>query len=575
MTRNGASSIGVVVSAIAVVIAACGSSSGSGGWTAATVPEAQGATVAAVASDGKAFVAVGQVPKSGEAAHGAAWTSPDGRTWTAAADQAGFAQEQWVSVADGSGGYLALAQSCGNGNCVQNAIWRSSDGTTWTAAAAIGPFGPITPVPGTVAPGGPGWLVGGWEEGAADSGVQPAIWTSSDGSTWSEAQVADVADGPLTGGAVGGIATFGSRTVAVGWVKPASGRRAETWTSTDGVSWTPAPDSPAFADGLMSAVAAGANEIVAVGTDGQGAAVWDSSDGTVWDKVAPGPGFAGARMTAITASDGDFVAVGSDDKGAAAWTSTDGKTWTQDPADSFAGGKALGVTVGSDRDGRRRHRPERRRDLDVRSVGQTRALIGSRADRRREPTGADGRRSIGGRDGADWPTTGRDWRQMSAERRRLILRVDESPSGGPEMFRRQPIVALVVLALVAACAAPAASPSAAAVGRRQRKPPAADVLADATAHGGSHPIANVVADPHSGDAEPDGRATDAAPRPPRRSFARTSSCAIRSAVARSSMSRRSCRSFGRCPRARRRLRPRCGRCSRDHRPRSGRRSRRS
>ena len=76
------------------------------------------------------------------------------------------------------------------------------------------------------------------------------------------------------------------------------------------------------------------------------------------------------------------------------------------------------------------------------------------------------------------------------------------------MFRHTPIVALLILALVAACAAPAASPSPAVSGTPtaslpsptaspSRMPRCSDVFADA------------VTNAHSGDTEPDDRATDA------------------------------------------------------------------
>ena len=73
------------------------------------------------------------------------------------------------------------------------------------------------------------------------------------------------------------------------------------------------------------------------------------------------------------------------------------------------------------------------------------------------------------------------------------------------MFRRQPVVALLVIVLVAACGASAASPSPAVSGNANGQPPVADGVAALVAHS----RADVFADAHSGDTEPDGRATDA------------------------------------------------------------------
>ncbi len=341
--------VAALLPAVAVVLAACGASGGGGGgWTAvANLPAATGAIVASVATDAKAYVAVGQVPMTGEAAHAAVWTLTDGKTWNAVPDQPGFSQREFTVVAHGSAGYLAVAQECGAGECIPNVIWRSGDGSTWTEAGSIGPFGSIQPMPVALAAGGPGWLGGGWEVDESEiTNVQAAFWTSSDGTSWAEAHVADAAGDTLTGGSVSGIATFGSQLVAAGWGKTADGRRARAWTSSDGTTWTPTPDSPAFADGLMAGVAAGSKVVVAVGSDIGGAAVWVSSDGSTWDKAPAGPGFAGAKMTAVAATVGGFVAVGSDAKGGLAWSSADGKTWTLDPGDAMAGGKVSGVAAG-------------------------------------------------------------------------------------------------------------------------------------------------------------------------------------------------------------------------------------
>ena len=78
------------------------------------------------------------------------------------------------------------------------------------------------------------------------------------------------------------------------------------------------------------------------------------------------------------------------------------------------------------------------------------------------------------------------------------------------MFRRQPLVALLILALVAACGAPASSPSPAVSGT----PTASITSADAPRRRSRRQSLrrrrrHAVTNAHSGDAEPDGRATDA------------------------------------------------------------------
>ena len=340
---------GVLVPALAMMVAACSGSSGVG-WTAIpSVENGTGASVAAVATDGTRFVAVGEVPESGNTNHAGAWYSTDGRTWAAASDQASFSERVMLSVARGPGGYMAVGNGCAAGECGGNAVWLSTDGTAWQEAAGIGPVHGIELVSVTVVAGGPGWLAGGYDLLPEATDVRPAaIWASQDGSSWVEAAVPADSDGTKLAGGVDGFALAGSRILAVGSVSPAGGHRAAAWTSTDGMTWTPVPDDPSFVDGAMDGVVAGPSTVVAVGRDGQGAAVWTSADGISWTKAPTGPGFGGAVMTAVTVRNGHFSAVGSDGGGALAWSSPDGMSWTLDASgDAYAGDKALGVAAGS------------------------------------------------------------------------------------------------------------------------------------------------------------------------------------------------------------------------------------
>jgi hypothetical protein len=243
---------------------------------------------------------------------------------------------------------MAIGNGCANGECGGNAVWLSPDGTTWAEGGGIGPVAGIELVSVTVAAGGPGWLVGGYDLTEATDTRPAAIWTSPDGLSWVEATVPAEAGGARLAGGVDGIAVMGSEIVAVGSVSPLEGHRAAAWTSTDGTTWKPVPDAPALADAMMGAVVAGPKALVAVGRDGQGAAVWTSADGVSWAKAPAGPGFAGAAMTGVTVRNGRFTAVGSDGTGALAWSSPDGTTWTLDASGSpYAGDKALGVAAGS------------------------------------------------------------------------------------------------------------------------------------------------------------------------------------------------------------------------------------
>jgi hypothetical protein len=168
---------------------------------------------------------------------------------------------------------------------------------------------------------------------------------------------------------IGHIAVGPTGLVAVG---SGSGRMVG-WTSSDGLSWTLAPDAksmhPASGDQLKaSGVAPWNGGWVAVGEEDPActtgcnpvrAVVWTSPDGTTWTQVPAAPALASAAMASVTESQGSFVAVGRAGKFAAVWTSPDAKEWTRVPdtaafhappgTDQEIGAGMAGVVAGADR----------------------------------------------------------------------------------------------------------------------------------------------------------------------------------------------------------------------------------
>jgi len=65
---------------------------------------------------------------------------------------------------------------------------------------------------------------------------------------------------------------------------------AAVWTSTDGVTWSRVPPQPEVLGGpdvpqAMFSVATGGPGLVAAGESSQGPAVWTSTDGITWSRV--------------------------------------------------------------------------------------------------------------------------------------------------------------------------------------------------------------------------------------------------------------------------------------------------
>jgi hypothetical protein len=323
-----------------LMLAACTGGQAADSWTSVdSVPGTVGATYLGVTAGQAGFVAVGSVPREGEPSHVGAWTSPDGRAWTPAADDPSFSDHVMDAVASGPAGYFAVGLSC-SGECGGGAAWTSTDGKSWQLAAAIESTAAATPHLLSVAAGGPGWIVGGSTFGQTSSASDyAAAWVTVDGSSWTAATVKLGG-----GGSIGGLASNGSLIVAVGAVTPTSGHQAAVWTSTDGITWTRAKSEPSFANGVMDAVVFDGQEFVAVGLDDSGAAAWVSPDGTTWHKAPAAAGFAGARMTSIAGKSGSLTAVGYDSNGVLSWTSRDGQTWVQaTAAPDMTGDQALGV----------------------------------------------------------------------------------------------------------------------------------------------------------------------------------------------------------------------------------------
>lgn len=194
--------------------------------------------------------------------------------------------------------------------------------------------------------GGPGLVTVGWDDRGA------AVWTSSDGRTWSQVPGEEL--GP---GTINDVTTGGPGLVAVGTTdnelrriegEQTDGPHAVVWTSEDGRTWTRLPEDPAFRSAGYgpSAVAAGGPGVVAVGDNNR---AWFSSDGMTWDLATVPPVPEGVypgddgrhpqvHLGEIAASSDRLVALGwkmmnNNSEVPVMWTSSDGMSWTDVPLD--------------------------------------------------------------------------------------------------------------------------------------------------------------------------------------------------------------------------------------------------
>ena len=139
-------------------------------------------------------------------------------------------------------------------------------------------------------------------------GSRPAAWTTSDGRTWSQADL------PLPAGATGAVlehvAADGRIVVAVGVAQTAAGQVPFAARSADGGrTWTEAALPVPAGTAQVSALAAAGGSFTVTGMFGvrpgeQDVVVWTSPDGTTWQAATPaGPGLASPGIQAITGLD--------------------------------------------------------------------------------------------------------------------------------------------------------------------------------------------------------------------------------------------------------------------------------
>jgi len=306
------------------------------------------AVMTSVTAGGPGLVAVGTEDSTG-AGRGAVWTSPDGIIWS----RTRLGPGSLSNVTVGGPGLVAVGW-VRSGDDESAAVWTSPDGFTWSGVPHDGNvFGGSEMT--SVTAGGPGLVAVG------SNGLDAAVWTSPDGFTWSRVPHDETLFG---GAEMNSVTVGGPGLVAVGLInlEPLTPSPqgpdgfvtdAAVWTSSDGFTWSRVPHDETVFDvegsQRMNSVIVGGPGLVAVGSDeidpyafpygyAMDAAVWTSPDGFTWSRVphddavfdaVGGLGVAGgAEMTSVTVGGPGLVAVGEAGGFAVVWTSSDGILWS-------------------------------------------------------------------------------------------------------------------------------------------------------------------------------------------------------------------------------------------------------
>jgi hypothetical protein len=358
-------------------------------WTNSEVPVPKGSRGLIIGGGPAGFVAVRELGTGGSA-HGQAFTSKDGVSWTRAGALRMSGYRVTKQLLGDDKGFAAVVT---RGRDVL--LSRSSDGRSWRDAGTLAAqpgrevtdaalSGAQTVLVGTEPGGGDADpLLGVWDDGGRQLPVDltkvpgavrsdhsvvavgasgdravavgsaagdAAVWTSQDGATWQPAQGLGAAFTRPGSQQLLDVTSGGAGWLAVGYDQVAP-RRPLVVTSADGVNWQAADTANAAFRGSSRAVpttnaaASGQSGYVVVGTEGTSAAAWFSADLKNWERgrasgADAGPdGALNSRngdsrwMLDVTGGSFGYVAVGGvrDRKAGnrpGVWTSADGRQWT-------------------------------------------------------------------------------------------------------------------------------------------------------------------------------------------------------------------------------------------------------
>lgn len=248
-----------------------------------------------------------------------AWTSPDGRTWTALPSGTFGVAGGALGAPIPGGVIVAVGDVAGQ----KTTVYRSTDGVTWTSND-----GPQLNLALSDS------LVGNGTGAVAITLDRVGLVFTADGITWQSAP----RPGPATA-RVQGVASFGTGFVAVG-VSGTTTRSPIAWWSDDGLHWTLATVEAHPGDGFIAVYAAEGGLMALSSTGGVPGmtSFWNSTDGHSWNLSSANPMGVIQSGEGVGSANGMFSGDGTRllgyDPGATAssqvyWTSLDGTDWTK------------------------------------------------------------------------------------------------------------------------------------------------------------------------------------------------------------------------------------------------------
>jgi hypothetical protein len=298
-----------------------------------------GGTIPELAVNGLAVADGQQIAVGSTEGYPAVWRKAAGGSWALVTSlsqvDANQGLETLTGVTHGSSGWLAVGAP-------GPVVMTSTDGTSWQSAAGPGSItADLAGVGAVAAAAGPhGYVIVG-KLVAPGGNCVADVWFSPNLTAWTRAH--DVND--TTGSSqVLAVAADAGGFVSVG----SHNGQPAVWTTTDGTTWTtivlPLPAGGSGA--VLQQIAISGNRIAALGQATTKAGTVPIAElsvdgGTTWQQVpfsSPGPD---TTFTALTATSGGFTAAGQfgepGQQQVAAWTSVTGTSWTSAPIGGLTG----------------------------------------------------------------------------------------------------------------------------------------------------------------------------------------------------------------------------------------------
>jgi hypothetical protein len=298
-----------------------------------------GGAIPELSVNGLAVAAGQQIAVGSTEGYPAVWRKASGGSWALATSlsqvSASTGLEALTGVTHGPSGWLAVGAP-------GPVVMTSADGTTWQSVSGPGSItADLAGVSAVATAAGPhGYVIVGKLVAPGGSCVAD-VWWSPDLTFWTRAHDVNDTTGSSQVLAVGadarGFLSVGSH----------NGQPA-VWTTTDGRTWTtivlPMPAGASSA--VLQQIAISGNRVAALGQATTPAGVVPIAElsvngGSSWQQVPFSSPGADTTFTALTASSGGFTAAGQfgepGQQQVAAWTSASGTSWTSAPIGGLTG----------------------------------------------------------------------------------------------------------------------------------------------------------------------------------------------------------------------------------------------